>query len=604
MALIYGSGFKPSKIYTGEVKDREKKTASDTALFVGLRVLTSIAFIALTFIPVAGEVGEAALLSAEGATEAALEASASASEIAALTSTTARSIRLGDTIKGSIGLGLAEAGVNEALDRIEGTQSSVNSAINFALAFTPAIGALKGRRTSNIRFAQNIDKQIIEQQKILKLASTASERAQIEQRIRQLKNAKLVRNKKMFSAPIDSATVSAARKETLNMIQDELKHTNKLYVKSIAKDLQTKLETSQIKLSKHEARVIVRNVTRGMPSVSEGVTIQGLVESKWFNNTTNILRKLDPNLAARQFWTAAARKLTSNEALIVRTTKDGVKEYGKWLKKVNLGYYKRFGKKLSKWWRKHGIKIYKHSRLKMIPVTSKWIEGYRLIDTPIPGEYIMIVIFKPSKSGSIHPPVVVNPVTLPFVEEFATGGIYNSVGSFYINRIALARNGSGPSIVGSLSSILGPLSLGTFRKILSGPAALERLIRKVTKGDYFQTFFDNIVETSNRLYSHKIGKVIAGRWGIAIARGMQSTKKGHTVYLKSPFDIRHIIEEMGVVTLDKARSVQRKAGIFGRTQIIQGKRVTSQWQRTIKLMTFGHVKFDGKRGFKKGKSIF
>lgn len=618
MGMIYGSGFKPGKLYTGEVKEKEKKTAGDTALFTFLRVFTAVAFIALSFIPVAGEVGEAALLgaeigsetAAEVAGESALEAAIASSEAtnvigeANAIANTARGIRLGDTIKGAVGLGLTEAVANEALDRIEGTGSTVNSILNFALAFTPAYGAMKGRKLANVRFAQTVEKQIAQQNELLRLATTVEQRSQVELRIRQLKNSRLVRNKKIFTAPIDSGTVAIARREVISFVDKELESNRSVVARKVASDLRKKLKNQEIRISKGEARQIVRSVSKSMPSITEGVTLKGILESKSYNRTLGVLRKLDPNLAARQAFTSAARKLSSDEALLRYTTKGGeTKEIGKWFKKVNLGYYKKFGKKLSAWWRKWGKKIYKHSRLRMIPVVSKWIDGYRLIDTPIIGEYIMIVIFKPSKSGRVPAPVIVNPVTMKFVEQFATGGSYGSVGSFYINRIAFARNGSGPSISGSLASVLGPLSLGTLRKALAGPAAFERIIRKVSKGDYFDTYFDNVVETSNRLWSHKVGKVVAGRWGIAIARGFQSTHNGHTSLGKS-FDVRHLIDEMGVVTLDKARAVQRKAGIQGRTQIIGAKRTIGQYQRTVKLATFGYAKFDGKKGIKKGNGIF
>lgn len=620
MPLIYGHGFKPGKIYAGEVKQKkEKKTLEDTAIFTATRVLTAVGFIALSFIPVAGEFGEAALLAgaaSEVATEAtaaaAIESAVVASETASAISgsvaiaNTARVIRLGDTIKGAVGLGIAEAAANEVIDAVEGTQSTVNSIINFALAFTPTYGAIKGRRLSNIRFAQTIEKQIDEERKLLALATTVQEREQIELRIRQLQNAKLVRTSKIFNAPIDSGTMSIARREALSIIEREAKYSDKVYIKKVAKDLRESLVKQEVKLSRNEARQIIRTVGRQIPQLSEGLSIKGIVESKRYNQVLSILRKLDPNLAARQAFTSAARKLSSNEALIRYTTRSGeTKELGKWFKKINFGYYKKFGQKLSAWWRKWGKKIYKHSRVRMIPVVSKWIDGYRLIDTVIPGEYIMVIIFKPSKSGRVPPPVVVKPVTIAFVEQFTTGGSYGSVGSFYINRIALARNGSGPSITGSLASILGPLPLGVLRQVLAGPAAFERIIRKVSKGDYFDTYWDNVVETSNRLWSHKVGKVIAGRWGIAVARGFQSTSHGHTTTdFGGHFDARHLIEEMGVVTLDKARAVQRKAGIQGRTQIIGAKRTISQYQRTIKLATFGYVKFDGKKGFKTGKGIF
>lgn len=620
MPLIYGSGFKPGKIYAGEVKERKKKSVEDVAIFTALRVATAIAFIALSFIPVVGEVGEAALLSAEtavevsaeAATSAAIESAVAASEASSVISettaiaNTARIIRLGDTIKGATALGLTEAIANEGIDRFEGTESTVNSILNFALAFTPVYGAVKGRRLANIRFAQTIEKQIAQEEKLLALATTVKQRSQIELRIRQLKNAKLVRNSRIFNAPIDSSTSSIARKETLAIIEKELQNSDKLVVRNIARDLREQLSRQDVRLSRNEARLIVRSVSRRMPNISEGITVKGIVESRRYNQVLSVLRKLDPNLAARQAFTSAARKLSSDEALFRYTTKGGeLKEVGKWFKKVNLGYYKKFGKKLSAWWRKWGKKIYKHSRVRMIPVVSKWIDGYRLIDTGIPGEYIMVVIFKPSRSGRVPPPVVVRPVTLAFVEQFSTGGSYGSVGSFYINRIALARNGSGPSISGSLASILGPLSLGTLRQVLAQPAAFERIIRKVSKGDYFDTYWDNVVETSNRLWPHKAGKVLAGRWGIAAARGFQTTHSGHTTTnFGGSFDVRHLIEEMGVVTLDKARAVQRKAGIQGRTQIIGAKRTMSQYQRTVKLATFGYVKFDGNKGFKKGKGIF
>lgn len=621
MGMIYGSGFEPGKIYTGEVKDKEKKTASDTAIFTAARVAIALSFIFLSFIPVVGEVGEAALIGAETAieasteaaieatTEAAIESAVAASEATDVINTasqianTARNIRLGDTISGSVGLGVGEALANEALDRIEGTQDTVNSILNFALAFTPVYGAVKGRRLANVRFAQTIDRQLAQQYELLQLSTSVEQRLQIETRIRQIKNARLVRTSKIFGAPIDSYTVKVARQETLNIIDKELQSTNKLYVKKIANELKRKVRSQELRLTKTEARQIVRSVSRQIPSIGEGITLKGIFESKTYNRILGIARVLDPNLATRKVFTAAARKLSSNEALLRFETKNGTKEFGKWFKKVNFGYYKKFGQKLSAWWRKWGKKIYKHSRVRMIPVVSKWIEGYRLISTAIPGEFIMIVIFKPSKSGRVPPPVVVNPVSLAFVEEFSTGGTYGSVGSFYINRIAFARNGSGPSLSGSLASILGPLSLGQLRKALETPAAIERIIRKVSKGDYFDTFFDNISETSNRLWSHKVGKVLAGRWGIATARGFQSTYHGHTS-LGGSFDVRHLIDEMGVVTLDKARAVQRKAGIQGRTRIIGGKRVVSQYQRTIKLMTFGAMKFDGKKGIKKGNGIF
>ena len=617
MPLIYGSGFKPGKLISGEVKEKEKKTTSDFFLFTALRVLTAVAFIALSFIPIAGEVGQAALLAGEAeieaidiAAEAAIETAVTSSESANIVSgaantisRTAITLRLGDTISGSVGLGLAEAATNEALDRIEGVSSAINTTFNFALAFTPLYGAIKGRRLANVRFAQTVDRQIEQQYEILKLASTSSQKAQVELRIRQLKNSRFIRTKRIFSSEIDSFTARTARKETLRVIENETKNSTKVTVKKVANELKKNLSNNEIRLSKTEARNIVRSVSRTIPSVSEGITIKGIVQSRTYNRVLNIMRWIDPNMAARKVWTGAARKLTTNEALFRVYTKSGTKEYGKWFKGINLGYYKRFGKKLSKWWRKWGAKIYKHSRVRMIPVVSKWIDGYRLVDTPVPGEYIMIVIFKPSPSGRVPSPVIVNPVTLVFAEEFATGGEYGSVGSFYINRIALARNGSGPSISGSLASILGPLSLGTLRNALATPAAFERLIRKVTKGDFFSTYFDNITETSNRLWSHKVGKIVAGRWGIATARGFQSTHNGHTS-LGSSFDVRHLIDEMGIVTLDKARSVQRKAGIQGRTSVIGSRRITNQYKRTVKLATFGYAKYDGNTGFKKGNGIF
>lgn len=617
MPLIYGSGFKPGKLYTDEVKDDKKKSTGDVALFTFLRVLAAVGFIALSFIPIAGEIGEAALISeaaaeavAEGSTEAAVESAIASNEAANVfadsgLANTARNIRLGDTIKGSIGLGLSEAAVNEGLDRMEGVGSTFNSIINFGLAFLPALGAAKGRRASNIRLTNTIDRQIEQASELLTSVTSIEERSALELRIRQLKNARLVRNKKIFDAPIDSATFSIARKETIRIIEKEALESNSLTVKRISKQLIDATRANELKLSKTEARQIVRRVTRKMPDVSEGITLEGIVNSKTWQRTLSTLQYLDPNLATRKFFTNMARKLSSNEALITVAGKDGMKEYGKWFKNVNLGFYKKFGKKLSEFWRKWGKKIYAHSRVKMIPVVSSWIDGYRLIELPVPGEYIMVVIFKPSKNGRIPPPVLVNPVSLEFAAEFAAGGESGSVGSFYIDRIALARNGSGPALVGSMASILGPLSLGILRKALSGPAALERIIRKVSKGDYFSSILDNVVETSSRLWSHKIGKVLAGRWGIATARGFQKVKHGHTVTsFSNPFDIRHLIDEMGIVTLDKARAVQRKSGITGRTQIIGGKRIENQYNRTIKLMTFGYAKFDGKNGIKKGNGIF
>lgn len=590
------------------VEKRRERTSGDVALFTGLRVFTAVAFILLSFIPVAGEAGEAGLISAEAGLEASLEIGLEEGAEAALeVANTARYLRLGDTIKGSLGLGIAEAGVNEIVDRVEGTDSLVNSLINFGLAFTPTLGAAKGRRAANIRFAKTIEAQIAEQNKLLKIASSVSERADIEARIRQLKNAKLVRTSRIYGAPIDSAITSTARKEALEIVNEAAKQNISITKRQAISDLRQRLLSQEIKISKNESKYIVNSIARKVPSIKEGITVKGIVESRTYNKVLTALQWADPNLAARKVWTGLARKLSTDEALFRYTTKSGeVKEFGKWFKKWNLGYYKRFGKRLSKWWRKMGSKIYAHSRVRMIPVLSKWIDGYRLIPTSIPNEYIMIVIFKPSKNGRVPPPVVVNPVTMEYALKFAAGeGYGGSVGSFYINRIALARNGSGPSISGNLASILGPLSLGTLRKALSGPAAFERIIRKVVSGKYFNHGIDDIIETSARLIPHKVGKVIAGRWGIAAARGFQHTSKGHTSFsLTGGFDVRHIIEEMGVVTLDKARSVQRKAGLQGRTTIIGARRTTNQFKRITKLATFGYVKYDGSKGFKKGKGIF
>lgn len=620
MPLIYGSGFKPGTILLGEIKQKqEKKTTEDTALFTFLRVLTAVAFIALSFIPVAGEAGEAALIAGEAGLEAGIEATAEAGVEAAIASSesldlvagatrlaqTARTIKLGEITTGSIALGLTEAGVNETLDRLEGTNSIVNSVLNFSLAFIPALGAFRGRRAATLRLAQSVDKQIKEQYELLKLATTVEQRASVEMRIRQLKNAKLVRTSKIFGAPIDSATTAFAKKEVIKFVENEATNGASVTVRKVSNEIRKELNKNAIRLSRNEARLIVRSVSKSIPSITEGITVKGLVQSRYYNKVVQAMQYLDPNLAARKVLGAAQRKLTSNEALWSYTYKGERKEIGKWFKNVNIGYYKKFGKKISKWWRKWGTKVYKASRHRMIPVLSLWIDGYRLIDTGIPGEYIMIVIFKPSTSGRIPPPVIVNPVSLAFVERFSTGGEYNSVGSFYINKIALARNGSGPALSSSLATILGPLSLGTIRGLLSSAAGFERIIRKVSKGDYFTSWIDNVSETTSRLWTHKIGKVVAGRWGIATARGFQRTRHGHTsLSFSNPFDVRHIIDEMGIVTLDKARSVQRKAGIKGRTTIIGGGRIINQFRRTIKLGTFGYAKFDGKKGIKKGNGIF
>lgn len=615
MGLVYGSGFKPIGV---ENVGREKTSAAETALFTFLRVALAVAFIAASFIPIAGEAIEAPILAAEGAIEGALEgaaeltieSAASASVESSLSvgssiSRTARTLRLGDTIKGSVGLGLGEAVGNEMIDRLEGVEGTVNTVINFGLAFTPLIGKFKSSRTNQIRFIKTIEKQIEEQRSLLRIVTNPEDKIAIELRIKQLENAKLVRSSNMFGVNINSATTSIAENEAIKIVDDAVKTNKNVYVNKVARQLKKELSTQSIKLSKTEARLIVKGLAKKLPDIKEGVTVKGIIDSRHFNRSVNLMRYLDPNLAARKVWTGLARKVTSNEALIQYQTKAGNKEIGKWFKKINIGYYKRFGKKVSSWWRKWGAKVYKHSRVRMIPVTSKWIEGIRLVPTGAPAVYIMIVIFKPSKNGRIPPPVLVNPTSLEFAMKFVAGeGFGGSVGSFYINRIALARNGSGPSVTGSLASILGPLSLGTLRKALSAPAALERLIRRFSKGDYFETWIDNVKETSNRLVPHKIGKVIAGRWGIALARGFQQTHKGHTTIFDTKFRWNYLIEELGIVTLDKARAVQRKAGIKGRTSIINGRRVVNQYQRTVKLMTFGYVKFDGKKGLKMGKGIF
>ncbi len=602
MPIIYGNGFKPLGLASGEVKEKRSSTA-DTALSVFERVAIALGFIALSFIPVVGEAAAATIgaeeittgiEAAELVTGVAEEVGASATEVA---SATANTLRLGQTVKGSVGLGLGEAFANLGVDFQEDTVDPVNEILNFGLAFTPIRGIVKGRRAASIRLANRAEEAIARQKELLSVAETVEERIQIETRIRQLENIKLTRDPNIFSATLASEDVSLAKKEILNLVNNAEGQT--LKINKVASDIRQKLLDNEIKLSKVEARAIVRTTTKNIPSVVEGVTLSSISRSKRYNQIVNALRWADPNLAARKVWTKAAHFLTTDEPLLQigdRTIIGG--------KKINIGLYKKFGKKLSKFWRKWGSKIYKSSRVKMIPVVSKWIEGYRLIETPVPSEYIMIVIFKPSRNGRIPRPRVISPVTLETALQFAEGvGYGGSVGSFYINRFALARNGSGDSLVSDLASVLGPVSLGELRNILAGPAAFERVIRDFAKGDYMQQWVDNTIETSNRLWAHKLGKVLAGRWGIAAARGFQKTSKGHT-YLQGNFDFRYLIDEVGVVTLDKARSVQRKAGIQGRTKSITAKRQLSQYQRTAKLMTFGYVKFDGASGFKKGNGLF
>lgn len=68
----------------------------------------------------------------------------------------------------------------------------------------------------------------------------------------------------------------------------------------------------------------------------------------------------------------------------------------------------------------------------------------------------------------------------------------------------------------------------------------------------------------------------------------------------SQFDPHMLIEEGGVVTLDKGRAVQRKAGIMGRTKIIGAQRQRQSYQRMIKLGTMGQFKYDRDSFIKRG----
>lgn len=639
MGIIYGRGFSPPKVLVEDIakeeKSEKKEGVADLAIDLIVSAAIAVAMIAVSLIPVAGEVADAGLTAAEiesvGAMTASVvetvDASAEAAGIvegATAIANTAKTLRIGQTIKGSTTLSLTEATVNEVYDRARGYDDPVNTVINYGLAFIPIIGAVKGRRAAMIRLNQVAEKEISKQTELLKIATKKSEKETIKQRIEQLKRIKLANNHEMFSAPIDSRTVYAVKKLTLESFSQELSKGSKVSYKDLVRSVKDSITKEDIRLNRRELNQIVRYSTRGIKELEEGLTVGAIVRSKQYNAVLNVLRNLDPSLQMRRFLTAATRKLSSDEALFTRMTTKVVqkeiggvvinqeikiqKEYFKWFKKVNLGFYKDFGKRLSKWWRNVGLKINKAASIHMIPVVSSWIAGYRLITTPVPGEYIMIIIFKPSATagGMVKPPVVLNPVSLEFVSEFASGGAYNSVGSFYINRIALARNGVGNSLISSLSNILGPLPLGTLRNALALPAAFERIVRKATTQGFFENYFDVEGETFMRLWPHKVGKVLAGRWGIATARGFQNTSKGKTVLWghkrSGSFDPRYIMEEMAVVTLDKARAVQRKAGVMGRTRVIGGRRIKQQWQRSINLATFGAFKFSGKTGIKKGNN--
>lgn len=637
MGIIYGRGFSPPKVLVEDIakeeKSERKESVADLAIDLIVSAAIAVAMIAVSLIPVAGEVADAGLAAAEieevGALTASVvetvDASAEAAGVvegATAIANTAKTLRIGQTIKGSTALSLTEATANEVYDRARGYDDPVNTVINYGLAFIPIIGAVKGRRAAMIRLNQVAEKEIAKQTELLKIATTKSEKETIRQRIEQLKRIKLSNNHEMFSAPIDSRTVYAVKKLTLDSLSQELDKGSKVSYKALVRSVKESVAKEDIRLNRRELNQIVRYSTRGIKEIEEGLTVGAIVRSKQYNAVLNVLRNLDPSLQMRRFLTSAARKLSSDEALFTRMATKVVqkevggkiinqeikvqKEYFKWFKKVNFGFYKKFGKKLSKWWRDVGLKINKAASIHMIPVVSSWIAGYRLITTPVPGEYIMIIIFKPSATagGMVKPPVVLNPVSLEFVSEFATGGAYNSVGSFYINRIALARNGTGGSLITSLSNILGPLPLGTLRNALALPAAFERIIRKATTQGFFENYFDVEGETFMRLWPHKVGKVLAGRWGIATARGFQHTSKGKTVLWghkrSGSFDPRYIMEEAAVVTLDKARAVQRKSGVMGRTRVIGGKRIKQQWQRTLNLATFGAYKFSGRTGIKKG----
>ena len=631
MAIIYGTGFKPLSPKHSDFEERGKE-ALEHGLNIFLRVAIAVGFIALSFIPVLGEAAgveaivetaeEAALAVAlEESGEAALEASGvlesvaqSGEDISEVASETGQTVRIGQTIKGSLALGLGEATVNAGLDYREGVFTPLNEAINFGLALTPLIGMRNGKRLANMRLMKQAEIRILDLESALRNTTDSATRREIETRIAQLKNIKLHRSAKMYGARMSSIDVGEVKKITREEISRIIETSGKdspITVKKISKDVLKILNKDERTFTKNEVRKVVRNTTKNMNlNIKEGLTVHALVKSKHYNRILKTAQFADPSLATRKAWTGAAHFLSTDANILIRDSKGRLKMFASVSEhskskviiggsKLNLGYYKKFGKALSKKWREFGKTIYKSSFHHVIPVMSKWIEGYRLIETGIPGEYIMIIFFKASKNGIIKEPIIINPISLLGVERFAKGeGYENSVGSYYINEFALARNGSNQTFSGGISNLLNLIPLGEARALLAIPSAIERVARKLNSGKYFTNFIRDITETSNRLWSHKVGKVIAGRWGIAVARGFQSTHNGHTVYGRKAFDFRHIIEEMGVVTLDKARSVQRKAGIMGRTHIIGARRLKNTYQRGIKLGTFGNIKWSNSSGIK------
>lgn len=619
MAIIYGSSFAPLKESKGEVKFPLEET-KETGLFTFLQVLSAVVFIALSFIPVVGEgaiAGEVALegaiLTGEAAAEAtviegaelaiaeagefAIEGEAGA-ELSEITSVASK-MRLGNTKLGSVALGLTEAGVNAGIEEFEtGDVSLLGVGIDLVFAFTPLIGISRAEKANKIRVAGLADKQIRIQQEIINNTTDALTIEKSLRRIDQLKKTKIAKLGNNLTSSIDSRTVKFAREEIGNIVGTSLE---KQTVKKVTKKLTERLAKTEYKLAKHEARDIVKGSMASFPEIQKGLTLDSVFRSKIYKSTITALSIIDPNLAARKGLTYLTRFLTSDKPLIQKKLLKkfpGLSRLNQMTKKINIGLYKKFGRKLNKFWEKWGKKVAKQGVTKMIPVSSQWIAGFRSVVTAVPDTYVLVIFFKVTRAGRYVPPVSISPIGIERISEFIAAA---SKGSYYIDNFALARNGVAGSLTSTLGGIGFGLPLGKLRQALRGPAAFERAIKDVSRDDYFETYFDKITETTNRLWTHKVGKVFAGRWGIAIARGFQRSSTKGVKYV-SVFDPRHLIEEAGVVTLDKARAVQRAAGIRGRTRIIGAKRQKQAWQRTIKLGTFGRYKFDSHTGIKKGNN--
>lgn len=356
--ITYGSAFRPTGISRGEIsRGRARKSIGETITDVLTAVAIAASFIALSFIPVEGEAVATEIATFEGialAEEIAADSSALASsEVLALAaengevadevaSTTGQIVTLGQTAKGSLALGLGEFGVNTAVDAMKGELSFANTGINALLSVLPVIGAFRATRSAAIRFARVIEIQIEEQKKLLALATEITQRLRIERRIAQLQNAKLARTANLFGSQITSRDVKLVRGETLAALELLSEGTKKTTVKKLTKEIRNSLLKRDVSFSKMEIRAIVRSTTKDIPTVTEGLTLRAISQSKIFSRTVKALQYADPNLAARKVITHLSRSLTSDKTAIIKI---GEHEFGK---RVNLGLYKKFGQKLSK----------------------------------------------------------------------------------------------------------------------------------------------------------------------------------------------------------------------------------------------------------------